>query len=191
MDAPVGTHPAPAAPRGDGHGLLRAIEARLPDVRLLTDVTDRESYRRDETAYLAAGLPLAVALPASTQEVAALVKLCGEFDVPIVPRGAGTGLSGAAAGIEGALTISHPDPGLCFFGAIDEVRVSGMIADESVELGPDVALAGPPAVRFDARGGLDPLYHDGPVVLTLSRIAAGMTSATAEVIRVERSGALR
>ena len=35
-----------------------------------------------------------------------LVRLCGEFDVPIVPRGAGTGLSGAAAGIEGALTIA-------------------------------------------------------------------------------------
>src|SRR6185369_17778507 len=67
---------------------------------------DREAYRRDETAYLAAGLPLAVALPTETAEVVELVRLCGEFDVPIVPRGAGTGLSGAAAGIEGALTIA-------------------------------------------------------------------------------------
>src|SRR5215207_9848953 len=54
---------------GDGAGLLRAIEARLPGVRLLTDPGDRESYRRDETAYLAAGLPLAVALPTATAEV--------------------------------------------------------------------------------------------------------------------------
>ncbi len=92
--------------RGDGPGLLRAIGTRRPDVRLLTDVIDRESYRRDETAYLAAGLPLAVALPTSTDQVADLVRLCGQFDVPIVPRGAGTGLSGAAAGIEGALTIA-------------------------------------------------------------------------------------
>jgi glycolate oxidase len=92
--------------RGDGPGLLRAVEARLPDVRLLTDATDRESYRRDETAYYAAGLPLAVALPVTALEVAGLVRLCAEFDVPIVPRGAGTGLSGAAAGIEGALTIA-------------------------------------------------------------------------------------
>ena len=94
------------AARGDGPGLLRAIGARLPDVRLLTDVTDRESYRRDETAYYAAGLPLGVALPATAEQVVGLVRLCGEFDVPIVPRGAGTGLSGAAAGIEGALTIA-------------------------------------------------------------------------------------
>ncbi len=92
--------------RGDGPGLLRAIAARLPELRLLTDEVDRESYRRDETAYLATGLPLAVALPDTTAQVAELVRLCGEHDVPIVPRGAGTGLSGAAAGIEGALTIA-------------------------------------------------------------------------------------
>ena len=92
--------------RGDGPALLRAIGARLPDLRLLTDAADRESYRRDETAYLAAGLPLAVALPTNTGEVAELVRLCGERDVPIVPRGAGSGLSGGAAGIEGALTIA-------------------------------------------------------------------------------------
>ena len=92
--------------RGNGPGLLRAIEARLPGLRLLTDPLDREGYRRDETAYLPAGLPLAVALPDETAQVAELVRLCGEHDVPIVPRGAGTGLSGAAAGIEGALTIA-------------------------------------------------------------------------------------
>ncbi len=92
--------------RGDGDGLVRAIRAELPDVRLLTDALDRESYRRDETAYLPTGLPVAVALPETTAEVAALVRLCGLHDVPIVARGAGTGLSGAAAGIEGALTIA-------------------------------------------------------------------------------------
>ncbi len=75
-------------------------------MRLFTEASDRESYRRDETAYYRAGLPLAVALPTTTAQVATLVALCGEFDVPIVPRGAGTGLSGAAAGIEGALTIA-------------------------------------------------------------------------------------
>jgi glycolate oxidase len=76
-----------------------------PDgMRLL--LTVRESYRRDETAYLAAGLPLAVALPVETAQVVELVRLCAERDVPIVPRGAGSGLSGGAAGIEGALTIA-------------------------------------------------------------------------------------
>ena len=85
---------------------LQALRGALPGLRLLTDPADRESYRRDETPYLAAGLPGAVALPTETAEVATLVRLCGEFDLPIVPRGAGSGLSGGATGIEGALTIA-------------------------------------------------------------------------------------
>jgi len=85
---------------------LAAVGARLPALRLLADEADRESYRRDETAYLPTGLPGAVALPTTTEEVAALVRLCADFDIPIVPRGAGSGLSGGASGIEGALTIA-------------------------------------------------------------------------------------
>ena len=85
---------------------LAAVRAALPDLKLLDDAADRESYRNDETSYLKAGLPLAVALPTSTAEVATLVRLCGDQGIPIVPRGAGTGLSGGAAGIEGGLTIA-------------------------------------------------------------------------------------
>jgi glycolate oxidase len=85
---------------------VAAIQAALPDLRLLEETVDRESYRNDETAYLKAGLPLAVALPTSTEEVAALVRLAAEHRIPIVPRGAGSGLSGGAAGIEGGLTIA-------------------------------------------------------------------------------------
>jgi len=85
---------------------LAAVRAALPDLKLLDDANDRESYRNDETSYLKAGLPLAVALPTSTAEVATLVRLCGDQGIPIVPRGAGTGLSGGAAGIEGGLTIA-------------------------------------------------------------------------------------
>jgi glycolate oxidase len=89
-----------------GISLLEAIHAALPGMRLLEDAVDRESYRNDETAYLAAGLPLAVALPETTAEVATLVRLAAEHRVPVVPRGAGSGLSGGAAGIEGGLTIA-------------------------------------------------------------------------------------
>ncbi len=86
--------------------LVAVIGARLPAVRLLTDATDRESYRLDETAYLRAGLPGAVALPTTTEQVAELVRIAAELRIPVVPRGAGTGLSGGAAGIEGGLTIA-------------------------------------------------------------------------------------
>ena len=89
-----------------GTTFLDAIRAALPGVRLLTEEIDRETYRNDETPYLRPGLPLAVALPTQTSEVSTLVRLAAEHRVPVVPRGAGTGLSGGAAGIEGALTIA-------------------------------------------------------------------------------------
>jgi glycolate oxidase len=85
---------------------LAAVAARLPTLRLLTDEADRDSYRRDETPFVETGLPGAVALPTETAQVAELVRVCGAFDVPIVPRGAGSGLSGGATGIDGALTIA-------------------------------------------------------------------------------------
>ena len=85
---------------------LSAVRARVPGLRVLTDEPDREAYRRDETPFIEAGLPGAVALPTETAQVAELVRICGEFDVPIVPRGAGSGLSGGATGIDGALTIA-------------------------------------------------------------------------------------
>jgi glycolate oxidase len=85
---------------------LDALSAALPELRLLTDEIDRESYRRDETAHYEPGLPLAVALPSSTAEVAAILRLASEHRVPVVPRGAGSGLSGGSAGVEGALTVA-------------------------------------------------------------------------------------
>jgi len=96
----------PATSPAAGAALVDAIRVALPDLRLLTDATDRESYRNDETAYLHGGLPLAVALPESTAEVSTLVRLAADHRVPIVPRGAGSGLSGGAAGIDGGLTIA-------------------------------------------------------------------------------------
>jgi glycolate oxidase len=98
--------PGPVVSPEAGAALVRAIAAELPGLRLLTDATDREAYRNDETAYLQAGLPLAVALPETTEEVSTLVRLAAEHRVPIVPRGAGSGLSGGAAGIDGGLTIA-------------------------------------------------------------------------------------
>jgi glycolate oxidase len=49
--------------------------------------------------------PRLVVLPASTAEVAACVRLAREHEMPIVPRGAGTGLSGGALPVEGCVVI--------------------------------------------------------------------------------------
>ena len=49
--------------------------------------------------------PLAVALPGTTAEVAAVLKYCHRYQVPVVPRGAGTSLSGGAIPEEDAVVV--------------------------------------------------------------------------------------
>ena len=49
--------------------------------------------------------PPVVVLPKTTEQVAAAIKICNQFDVPFVPRGAGTGLSGGALPVEDAVLI--------------------------------------------------------------------------------------
>ncbi|MBM3945643.1 MAG: FAD-binding protein, partial [SAR202 cluster bacterium] len=51
-------------------------------------------------------LPLAVVVPATTGEVSGVVKIARKHNIPIVPRGAGTGLSGGAIASKGGLVIA-------------------------------------------------------------------------------------
>ncbi len=51
-------------------------------------------------------LPNAVVLPRTTEEVAAIVKLCAQAKVPIIPRGAGTSLSGSVLAVTGGVMIA-------------------------------------------------------------------------------------
>ncbi len=85
---------------------LDALRAALPGLRLTDDPVDLEAHRRDETPYLEPPAPLAVAFPASTAEVAGIARLAAAHRVPLVPRGAATGLSGGSIAVAGGLTVS-------------------------------------------------------------------------------------
>ena len=52
-------------------------------------------------------IPHAVVLPANREEVVAVVRCCHTHGIPIVPRGAGTSLSGSVLAMEGAIVLSH------------------------------------------------------------------------------------
>jgi glycolate oxidase len=84
-----------------GHAeLLRELARLLPEDGLLTDSEDLRPYECDGlSAYRR--LPRAVVLPRSETEVMAVVRACHAAGVPIVPRGAGTGLAAGA--------LPHPD----------------------------------------------------------------------------------
>lgn len=71
---------------------------------LLTKPEDLMLYEYDGLSSQA--LPDAVVFPSTTAEVAAVVKLAAEYGVPIVARGAGTGLSGGAVVTSGGIVVS-------------------------------------------------------------------------------------
>src|SRR5688572_664472 len=52
------------------------------------------------------GEPHVVVLPTTAQEVSGVVRLAARHGVPIVPRGAGTGLAGGATAIQGGIVVS-------------------------------------------------------------------------------------
>ena len=85
--------------------LTRRLAEIVGDDAVLADKRELVVYECD--AYtLQRNPPTAVVLPRSTQEVAAVVRLCAELDVPIIPRGAGTSLSGAVLAIDGGVMIA-------------------------------------------------------------------------------------
>ena len=84
--------------------ILAALAAVLPADSLIVDEAGRRAFETDAlTAYRR--MPLAVALPRTTEEVAAVMRTCKEQRVNVVPRGAGTSLSGGAIPQEDAVVI--------------------------------------------------------------------------------------
>ncbi len=85
--------------------LLDALAAVVGARYLLTRPADTACYETDASIARPLGEALAVALPASTAEVAALVRLARAHGVPVVTRGAGSGLAGGATPSPGALVL--------------------------------------------------------------------------------------
>jgi glycolate oxidase len=85
--------------------VLADLRAALEASQLVTDLELVERYRRDEADWAEFGIPLAVARPSSTAEVANVVRVCARHGVPIVTRGAGTGVSGGANAVDGCVVL--------------------------------------------------------------------------------------
>ncbi len=83
-------------------GLLKPI---LASDGLLWEPEDTIPYECDGLAAYRQ-MPLAVALPTTEQQVIDILKICHDHQIPIVPRGAGTGLSGGAMPIAEGLVLS-------------------------------------------------------------------------------------
>lgn len=85
--------------------LLEALGRGLPRKRLIVDADVVASLSHDEAAWATVGRA-AVAVRARTEaEVQHAVRICADLRVPVVARGAGTGLSGGANAVEGCLLL--------------------------------------------------------------------------------------
>jgi glycolate oxidase len=75
--------------------IVERLLSVLPEDAVIHDPTETRAYECDAlTAYKCP--PLAAVLPSSTEEVSAVLKICHEEGVPVVPRGSGTSLAGGA-----------------------------------------------------------------------------------------------
>ncbi len=84
--------------------LFRELQTRLGKSAVLCDATDRRLYEYDGGVDKAT--PDVVVFPRSTEDVVACVHAAAECGLPIVGRGAGTGLSGGAIAVQGGMMIS-------------------------------------------------------------------------------------
>ena len=84
----------------------RQVLAELPPDIVIDDPDITASYAHDESQLTSHGTPSAVLAPRSTEEVSRCLAAAHRHGVPVVPRGAGSGLSGGANAAEGALVLS-------------------------------------------------------------------------------------
>jgi len=84
---------------------LQQLVALLGDA-VRTDPVSCENYRFDWSRDLTAGVPIAVVRPSNSSEVGAAIRWAAEHRVPVVPRGAGSGLSGGASAVSGGIVLS-------------------------------------------------------------------------------------
>ncbi len=86
--------------------LMSGLHRVLPADRVLTEPAAVAGYAHDEAEGTPYTLPVAVVRPTSTAEVAAVVAHCAAEGIPVVARGAGTGLSGGANAVAGSVVVS-------------------------------------------------------------------------------------
>ncbi|OCT29507.1 glycolate oxidase subunit GlcD [Pseudomonas putida] len=111
-----------ALPTVNKAALLDTLRSALPDLDILHTEQDLRPYECDGlSAYRV--VPLLVVLPQRLEQVQALLKICHAHQVPVVARGAGTGLSGGALPLEQGILLV-----MARFNRILEINPAGRFA---------------------------------------------------------------
>ena len=84
----------------------KALATLLAEAIVVTDPDLLASYVRDQSRLTAHGNPLAALLPRTTAEVSRCLQVLHDLTLDVVPRGAGSGLSGGANASDGLVVLS-------------------------------------------------------------------------------------
>nr|WP_296064461.1 FAD-linked oxidase C-terminal domain-containing protein [uncultured Actinoplanes sp.] len=95
----------------------------FPGIDTLTDADVLASLAHDDAEWAPVGRPVAAVRARSTAEVQQVVRQCAERGIPVVPRGAGTGLSGGANAVDGCVILD-----LSRMNKIVEIDTDNMVA---------------------------------------------------------------
>lgn len=160
----------------DGSGTGAAVQelARALGEKLSTAEVVRSYHARDESHHEPC-LPDAVVSCASTEDVAAAVRICARHRVPVIPFGTGTGLEGGAIPAHGGVTLD--------LGQMREIlRVSAEDLDATVQ-------AGVTRLELNRRLGPDGLFF--PVDPGADASLGGMAATRASGTNAVRYGTMR
>ena len=132
--------------------VVEALSRGLPGDRLVVDPDVLAAMSHDEAEWAPAGKAAAGVRARSEAEVQHVVRTCAELGVPVVPRGAGTGLSGGANAVSGCVVLDlsrmnqvleiDPDNLVCVVqpGAVNN-DVKAAVAEHGLWYPPDPASA--------------------------------------------------
>ena len=124
--------------------LVEALSRGLPGDRIVADPDVLAALSHDEAEWAPAGKAAAAVRARSEAEVQHVVRTCAGLGAPVVPRGAGTGLSGGANAVSGCVIL-------------DLSRMNRVLEIDRDNL---VAVVQPGAVNDDVKAAVAALSHD-------------------------------
>jgi glycolate oxidase len=127
--------------------IVARLQAVLPTDAVIWAAEEVKAYECDGLAAYRCP-PLAAVLPTSTAEVSAVLKICHEMGVPVVPRGSGTSLAGGAlptadsvilgvARLNDVLETDYANRTICVQSGRTNLSVTGAVEDEGFFYAPD------------------------------------------------------
>ena len=198
--------------------LIKRLEDIVGEQHVLRDEQNLEKYSRDETMGHQA-FPDVVVRVRSADEVSRIVRLAGKYEVPVTPRGLGTGLSGGSLPIHGGILVTLErmnqileidlenlmvvtEPGIVTGELHRLVEEQGCFYPpdpaslESCSIGGNIAegSGGPRAVRYgttkDYVCGLDAVLPTGEIISTGGKVVKDVTGYNLTQLMVGSEGTL-